>query len=138
MICIVHICVLFFFNLSLLKYISTESTQTDRRDSTPFFAVLCTLTARTSVLSLTAVCIKHGSVALSAGKVSKKLSYKDHVVELTYEGGASCAANPSLTHSSIIHFICRFSAAPHCSLLFFGLHQNLLLHINVSRPLQTP
>ncbi|XP_024912478.1 cation-independent mannose-6-phosphate receptor isoform X2 [Cynoglossus semilaevis] len=54
-----------------------------------------------------AVCIKHGSVALSAGKVSKKLSYKDHVVELTYEGGASCAANPSLTHSSIIHFICR-------------------------------
>lgn len=39
--------------------------------------------------------------------MSKKLSYKDQVVELTYEGGSPCAANPELKHKTVIHFICR-------------------------------
>uniref|UniRef100_A0A8C9ZNR3 Insulin-like growth factor 2 receptor n=1 Tax=Sander lucioperca TaxID=283035 RepID=A0A8C9ZNR3_SANLU len=38
---------------------------------------------------------------------TSKLSYKDHVLELTYEGGSSCPANPDLKHNTIINFICR-------------------------------
>lgn len=57
---------------------------------------------------LAAVCIKDGGTAVSAGQVSRKLSYKDHVVELTYEGGGPCAANTDLRHSTVIHFICRY------------------------------
>uniref|UniRef100_A0A3Q4BKI1 Uncharacterized protein n=1 Tax=Mola mola TaxID=94237 RepID=A0A3Q4BKI1_MOLML len=53
------------------------------------------------------VCIKDASTAVSGGQVSRKLSYKDHVVELTYEGGNPCSANPALTHKTVIHFICR-------------------------------
>ncbi|KAF3850210.1 hypothetical protein F7725_019929 [Dissostichus mawsoni] len=41
------------------------------------------------------------------GQVSRKLSYKDHVVELAYDGGSPCAANPDLKHNTIINFICR-------------------------------
>uniref|UniRef100_A0A673X9U3 Insulin-like growth factor 2 receptor n=1 Tax=Salmo trutta TaxID=8032 RepID=A0A673X9U3_SALTR len=41
------------------------------------------------------------------GRASRKLSYLDQVVELTYEGGAVCAANPALTHKSIISFVCK-------------------------------
>lgn len=55
----------------------------------------------------TAVCIKDTKTAVSGGQVSRKLSYKDHVLELTYEGGSPCAANPDLHHKTIIHFICR-------------------------------
>ncbi|XP_076612208.1 cation-independent mannose-6-phosphate receptor [Chaetodon auriga] len=55
----------------------------------------------------TAVCIKDASTAVSGGQVSSRLSYKDHVLELTYEGGSPCAANPALKHNTIITFICR-------------------------------
>ncbi|XP_067429257.1 cation-independent mannose-6-phosphate receptor [Thunnus thynnus] len=55
----------------------------------------------------TAVCIKDSSSAVSGGQVSRKLSYKDHVLELTYEGGSPCAANTNLKHKTVIHFICR-------------------------------
>ncbi|XP_035801950.2 cation-independent mannose-6-phosphate receptor isoform X2 [Amphiprion ocellaris] len=55
----------------------------------------------------TAVCIKDTSSAVSGGQVSRKLSYKDHVLELSYEGGSPCPANPNLKHNTIIHFICR-------------------------------
>uniref|UniRef100_A0A4W6DDK0 Insulin-like growth factor 2 receptor n=1 Tax=Lates calcarifer TaxID=8187 RepID=A0A4W6DDK0_LATCA len=48
-----------------------------------------------------------GTTAVSGGQVNKQLSYKDHVVELTYEGGSPCAANPNLKHKTIIQFICR-------------------------------
>lgn len=54
-----------------------------------------------------AVCIQESSTEVSGGQVSKKLSYKDHVVELTYEGGSPCSANSELQHKSVIHFICR-------------------------------
>ncbi|XP_035535041.1 cation-independent mannose-6-phosphate receptor isoform X1 [Morone saxatilis] len=55
----------------------------------------------------TAVCIKHASTVVSGGQVSRKLSYKDHILELTYKDGSPCPANPSLKHSTIIQFICR-------------------------------
>ncbi|KAI4800604.1 hypothetical protein KUCAC02_009598, partial [Chaenocephalus aceratus] len=55
----------------------------------------------------TAVCIKEGNTVVRGGQVSRKLSYKDHVVELAYDGGSPCAANPDLKHKTIINFICR-------------------------------
>ncbi|KAI3364465.1 hypothetical protein L3Q82_011257, partial [Scortum barcoo] len=54
-----------------------------------------------------AVCIKDTTTAVSGGKASRKLSYKDHVLELTYEEGSPCPANPILKHKTIINFICR-------------------------------
>uniref|UniRef100_A0A6Q2XKG2 Insulin-like growth factor 2 receptor n=1 Tax=Esox lucius TaxID=8010 RepID=A0A6Q2XKG2_ESOLU len=55
----------------------------------------------------TGVCIKGTNTVLSGGKASRKLSYLDQVVELTYEDGAVCSANPALKHKSIISFVCR-------------------------------
>uniref|UniRef100_A0A8C9ZHK2 Insulin-like growth factor 2 receptor n=1 Tax=Sander lucioperca TaxID=283035 RepID=A0A8C9ZHK2_SANLU len=49
----------------------------------------------------------NATTAVNGGQVSSKLSYKDHVLELTYEGGSSCPANPDLKHNTIINFICR-------------------------------
>uniref|UniRef100_A0AAQ5ZQF5 Insulin-like growth factor 2 receptor n=1 Tax=Amphiprion ocellaris TaxID=80972 RepID=A0AAQ5ZQF5_AMPOC len=56
-------------------------------------------------ICVVAVCIKDTSSAVSGGQVSRKLSYKDHVLELSYEGGSPCPANPNLKHNTIIHFI---------------------------------
>lgn len=53
------------------------------------------------------VCIKDANTAVNGGMSSKKLVYKDQVLELVYEGGDICAANPSLKHKSIISFICK-------------------------------
>lgn len=39
--------------------------------------------------------------------MSQKLSFRDGEVELTYDEGSRCAANPELKHKSVIHFICR-------------------------------
>ncbi|XP_076873911.1 cation-independent mannose-6-phosphate receptor isoform X2 [Brachyhypopomus gauderio] len=55
----------------------------------------------------TGVCVKDHKTALNGGMASRKLVYKDQVVELTYEGGDTCAANPALKHKSIISFICK-------------------------------
>ncbi|XP_072542274.1 cation-independent mannose-6-phosphate receptor [Salminus brasiliensis] len=55
----------------------------------------------------TGVCIKDPKTALNGGNASKKLVYKDQVLELTYEGGDTCEANPSLKHKSVISFICK-------------------------------
>lgn len=54
-----------------------------------------------------AVCIKESQTAISAGKATRKLVYKDQVVELTYEDGDTCAADPSLKHKSIFSFVCK-------------------------------
>ncbi|XP_030627174.1 cation-independent mannose-6-phosphate receptor [Chanos chanos] len=53
------------------------------------------------------VCIIHSKTAVSAGRFNKKLSFKDQVVELTYDGGDKCDANPSLNHKSVISFVCK-------------------------------
>lgn len=54
-----------------------------------------------------AVCIKDASSVVSGGQVSRKLSYTDHVLELMYEGGSPCAADPHRNHKTVVHFICR-------------------------------
>ncbi|KAM6915608.1 cation-independent mannose-6-phosphate receptor [Xenentodon cancila] len=68
---------------------------------------ICGNVTNTGCSPETAVCIKDPNTAVSGGKVSRTLSYKDHVLELTYEEGSPCAANPDLKHKTIIHFICR-------------------------------
>uniref|UniRef100_A0A8D0D7T5 Insulin-like growth factor 2 receptor n=1 Tax=Sander lucioperca TaxID=283035 RepID=A0A8D0D7T5_SANLU len=65
------------------------------------------------------VCIKNATTAVNGGQVSSKLSYKDHVLELTYEGGSSCPANPDLKHNTIINFICRNNKSNVLSLIYF-------------------
>ncbi|XP_041951218.1 cation-independent mannose-6-phosphate receptor-like isoform X1 [Alosa sapidissima] len=54
-----------------------------------------------------AVCIKDNKSAVNGGMVSKKLSYLDQVVLLTYEGGDVCAANRELKHKSVVSFVCK-------------------------------
>ncbi|XP_029281689.1 cation-independent mannose-6-phosphate receptor [Cottoperca gobio] len=86
-----------------------------------------------------AVCIKDAATAVSGGQVSRKLSYNDHVLELTYEEGSPCPANADLKHNTVIHFICRppnmSSAAPEPVLIesnaktcshFFSFHTPLV------------
>lgn len=53
------------------------------------------------------VCIKDNQMAINAGKATRKLVYKDQVVELTYEDGDACAADPSFKHKSIFSFVCK-------------------------------
>ncbi|MEQ2262533.1 hypothetical protein XENORESO_014772, partial [Xenotaenia resolanae] len=73
---------------------------------------ICGEVTNSGCSSGTAVCIKEGTTAVSGGEVSRKLLYRDRVVELTYEGGSPCSANPTLKHKTVIHFICR---PPHMS-----------------------
>uniref|UniRef100_A0A8C1Z5G4 Insulin-like growth factor 2 receptor n=1 Tax=Cyprinus carpio TaxID=7962 RepID=A0A8C1Z5G4_CYPCA len=54
-----------------------------------------------------AVCIKDTQKAISGGKTTRKLVYKNQVVELTYEDGDACDGNPSLKHKSIFSFVCK-------------------------------
>ncbi|KAK2889903.1 cation-independent mannose-6-phosphate receptor [Channa argus] len=79
----------------------------DHEDSSKMFRLNICGTVDAGCSSDTAVCIKDTTTAVSGGRMSKKLSYKDHVVELMYEGGSPCPANPKLQHNTIIHFICR-------------------------------
>lgn len=78
------------------------------------------------ILCVVAVCIKDAKTAVSGGQVSRKLSYKDHVLELTYEGGSPCEANPNLRHKTIIHFICRYSKLALCLCLYFYVRKLIL------------
>ncbi|KAI5090811.1 cation-independent mannose-6-phosphate receptor precursor [Silurus meridionalis] len=68
---------------------------------------VCGPIKNTGCASEAGMCIKDANSAVNGGMPSKKLVYKDQVVELTYEGGDVCAANPSLKHKSIISFICK-------------------------------
>ncbi|KAG5846630.1 hypothetical protein ANANG_G00117010 [Anguilla anguilla] len=57
------------------------------------------------------VCIKDSLTALNGGSFSQTLSYRDQVVQLTYEGGDACAANPTLRHKSVFSFVCASQGA---------------------------
>lgn len=96
-----------------------------------------------------AVCINDGSRSVSGGQVSKKLAYKNGILELKYEGGDACPANSALKHSTIIHFICRpslvSSAAPEPALIeshadtcthYFSFHTPLVCDHMVSCAVQ--
>ncbi|KAK9531251.1 hypothetical protein VZT92_010686 [Zoarces viviparus] len=72
-----------------------------------FHMNICRNVSNAGCSSETAVCITDATTAVSGGQVSRELSYKDQVLELTYEGGSPCPANPDLKHNTIIHFICR-------------------------------
>lgn len=58
-------------------------------------------------LCVSAVCIQDGSSSVSGGQVNRRLSYKNGVLELKYEGGDVCPANSALKHSTVVQFICR-------------------------------
>lgn len=69
--------------------------------------LLSSLFSTDAIVFTAGLCIKDTKSAVNGGMFSKKLVYKDQVVELTYEGGDVCAANPALKHKSIISFICK-------------------------------
>ncbi|XP_061097950.1 cation-independent mannose-6-phosphate receptor [Conger conger] len=55
----------------------------------------------------TGVCIKDRQSAINGGRFSQTLTYRDQVVQLTYEGGNVCPANGTLRHKSVFSFVCR-------------------------------
>ncbi|XP_028996555.1 cation-independent mannose-6-phosphate receptor isoform X2 [Betta splendens] len=95
------------FDLNSLTKEGGYTVYAQQEDRKMFRMNICGSVSNTGCSPETAVCIKDSSTATSGGQVSRKLSYKDHVVELMYEGGSPCPANPELKHSTIIHFICR-------------------------------
>jgi insulin-like growth factor 2 receptor len=46
------------------------------------------------------------------GKASKRLSYKDQVLQLVYENGSPCPSLSDLRYKSVISFVCRPEAGP--------------------------
>uniref|UniRef100_A0A3B4X1H8 Insulin-like growth factor 2 receptor n=1 Tax=Seriola lalandi dorsalis TaxID=1841481 RepID=A0A3B4X1H8_SERLL len=112
-------------------------TVADHQDQRKTFHMnICGNAANDKCSPDTAVCIEDGTTAVNGGQVSRKLSYKDHVVELMYEGGDPCPANPSLKHSTIIQFICRYLSSSSLPVLidsetetcthFFSFHTHLV------------
>ncbi|TWW69178.1 cation-independent mannose-6-phosphate receptor isoform X1 [Takifugu flavidus] len=127
------------FDLSTLTKVGGYTVY-DHRDQRKMFRLnICGTLPDAGCGPNAAVCISDARTATSGGQMSKKLSYKDQVVELTYEGGSPCAANPELKHKTVIHFICRLpkmgSANPEPVLIysdsetcthFFSFHTPLL------------
>lgn len=73
-----------------------------------FFFFFSNVSSTNDARVVSAMCIRDNSTAISGGQVSRKLSYKDNILELSYEEGSPCAANPSLKHKTIVHFVCRY------------------------------
>lgn len=46
------------------------------------------------------------------GQASKRLSYKDQVLQLVYENGSPCPSKSGLRYKSVISFVCRPEAGP--------------------------
>nr|XP_020473896.1 cation-independent mannose-6-phosphate receptor isoform X2 [Monopterus albus] len=96
-----------FFDLNTLSkeggYIVTDH----REEGNMYFMNICANVSITGCSPESAVCITHNNMVASGGQVSRNLSYMNHVVELTYEGGSPCPANPALQHTTIIDFVCR-------------------------------
>ncbi|XP_028253968.1 cation-independent mannose-6-phosphate receptor [Parambassis ranga] len=95
------------FDLNSLKKEEGYTVYDHREHRRMYRMNICGSVSNAGCSPETAVCIKDATTAVSGGQVSRKLSYKDHVLELTYEEGSSCPANPKLKHKTIIHFICR-------------------------------
>ncbi|KAK5852634.1 hypothetical protein PBY51_006486 [Eleginops maclovinus] len=95
------------FDLSTLTQEGGYTVYDSQNNKKMFRMNVCAAVSNAGCDPDTAVCIKEGKTVASGGQVSRKLSYKDHVLELAYEGGSPCAANPDLKHNTIIHFICR-------------------------------
>ncbi|XP_054910202.1 cation-independent mannose-6-phosphate receptor [Poeciliopsis prolifica] len=95
------------FDLNPLKKSEDYIVYDHKQPQKMFRLNICGEVTNSGCVAGTAVCIKEGNTAVSGGGVSTKLTYRDHVLELTYEGGSPCSANPSLKHKTIINFICR-------------------------------
>lgn len=79
------------------------------------------------------------------GQASKRLSYKDQVLQLVYENGSPCPSKSGLRYKSVISFVCRPEAGPtnrpmlisldkqSCT-LFFSWHTPLACEQAVSVP----
>lgn len=91
-------------------------TVPDAKDPNKSFQVnVCGNVTGSGCKSGSAVCIQDGSSSVSGGQVNRRLSYKNGVLELKYEGGDVCPANSALKHSTVVQFICRpsvMSSAP--------------------------
>ncbi|XP_062406227.1 cation-independent mannose-6-phosphate receptor [Sardina pilchardus] len=93
-----------------LNSLSQEGGYTvyDRQDPKKMIRLnLCSEIKNAGCADGAAVCIKDSKSAVNGGMASKKLSYLDQVVVLTYEGGDQCAANRKLNHKSVISFVCK-------------------------------
>ncbi|EDL83054.1 insulin-like growth factor 2 receptor, isoform CRA_d [Rattus norvegicus] len=53
-----------------------------------------------------------GQTRISVGQASKRLSYKDQVLQLVYENGSPCPSKSGLRYKSVISFVCRPEAGP--------------------------
>ncbi|GAB1300523.1 Cation-independent mannose-6-phosphate receptor [Apodemus speciosus] len=53
-----------------------------------------------------------GQTRISVGKASKRLSYKDQVLQLVYDNGSPCPSKSGLRYKSVISFVCRPEAGP--------------------------
>ncbi|XP_034964504.2 cation-independent mannose-6-phosphate receptor isoform X1 [Zootoca vivipara] len=59
------------------------------------------------------VCVTGGQQKpVSAGRLTKALTYEDGVLKLSYSGGEPCPANPDLKYTSYFSFVCRPDAGP--------------------------
>ncbi|XP_053316140.1 cation-independent mannose-6-phosphate receptor [Spea bombifrons] len=52
------------------------------------------------------VCITEGDKHINAGKSQDKITYVDQVLNLVYQDGDPCSANPNLKHRSVFSFVC--------------------------------
>ncbi|KAJ8270708.1 hypothetical protein GJAV_G00118320 [Gymnothorax javanicus] len=95
------------FDLSSLRNERGYTVYDNIQGGKTFRLNICGEAANVGCESGTGVCIKDSQTALNGGNFSQILSYRDQVVQLTYEGGAICAANPALRHKSIFSFVCR-------------------------------
>lgn len=86
-----------------------------------------------------------GQTRISVGKASKRLSYKDQVLQLVYENGSPCPSKSGLRYKSVISFVCRHETGPtnrpmlisldkQTCTLFFSWHTPLACEQAVSVP----
>ncbi|XP_072299395.1 cation-independent mannose-6-phosphate receptor [Eucyclogobius newberryi] len=111
----------YLFDLNSLTKAGGYTVRDSKDQSKSFQINVCGDVSSSGCEQGSAICIKDGSGSVSGGQVSKKLWYKNGLLELKYEGGDACPANSALTHSTIIQFICRpslvSSAAPEPALI---------------------
>ncbi|XP_050994418.1 LOW QUALITY PROTEIN: cation-independent mannose-6-phosphate receptor [Labeo rohita] len=95
------------FDLNALSRTGGYTVYDPLAHRTMFRLNVCGEVANAGCAAGTAVCIRDAQKAISGGKASRRLVYRNQVVELTYEDGDACPANPALKHTSIFSFVCK-------------------------------
>ncbi|CAL1586585.1 unnamed protein product [Knipowitschia caucasica] len=138
----------YLFDLNSLTKAGGYTVRDSEDHSKSFQVNVCGEIASSGCKQGSAVCIKDGSSSVSGGELSKKLLYKNGILELKYEGGDTCSANSALKHSTIIQFICKPSlskAVPEIALIeshadtcthYFSFHTPLVCEHLVSCEVQ--